>query len=110
MGKESLLKLRDDHPIKEVIINGQNIRQADFGEGHLGFLAWSLIVSGVDCQVCGSPAAGTTDFDIFGDATIIPHCSENCHKIIRARVCDDYRKSTGCELTTVFSKNGLGRA
>lgn len=95
-----------------ITIAGVRLSRDDFGEGRLGEKAWALIKGKVHCgsvvggKKCRKLATGTTDFDVLGDAEIVPHCSHTCHQNIMHVVEKDLAREGR---TTVFGRNGFGR-
>lgn len=99
-------------PAEAVIVAGIESSRSDFGAGSAGDSAWQIIQNGALCEatletgVCGLPAVGTTDFDVLGDLTQVPHCSEEHHGRITTGVQATLDKAGR---NTVFGKNGHGR-
>jgi hypothetical protein len=106
--------MKNNNEIQHGGIEDNVIKREDFGSGEFGDHCFRLIQHGIPCDAivdqngerCEIRAIGTTDFDVNGDPTILGHCSEEHHQLIK--------KAVEIELTlagrsTVFGRNGFGR-
>jgi len=99
---------------ESILIRGILVRRSEFGKGHLGETSWQLISGGATCGAigqsgnpCGNPGIGTTDFDVLGDAELVPHCNLEHHR----KIIQDVRRDLEAQgRNTVFGRNGFGRA
>ena len=95
--------------IENMSVESTSIDRSKFGPEEAGQSAWELIASVVLCSFegCERQAVGTTDFDVLGDLTQLPHCSEEHHKELLFQVA--YELNVQGRFISP-SKNGWGRA
>lgn len=78
-----------------------------FGPGRAGDIAFEIVASGTKCGECEKPAKGTTDVDVIGDLTVIPHCSPAHHRKILEQATQELEMQGH---PTAPGRNGWGRA